>query len=83
MAYICSFTRFQPADILNKSGGPVQLVTSATGNLPINSNDLNTLIQGVRATQVRTKIFKWKSIDQSHIDRDACCSCISEDASPH
>ncbi|BDA49256.1 hypothetical protein COCOBI_13-3670 [Coccomyxa sp. Obi] len=28
-----------------------QLVSSATGNLPINSNDLNTLIQGVRATQ--------------------------------
>jgi hypothetical protein len=30
----------------------VQFVSSATGNLPMNSNDLNTLIQGVRATQV-------------------------------
>ena len=30
----------------------VQLVTSATGNQQVNSNDLNSLIQGVRLTQV-------------------------------
>lgn len=30
-----------------------QLVTSATGNQQVNSNDLNSLIQGVRLTQVR------------------------------
>ena len=29
----------------------VQLVTSATGNQQVNSNDLNSLIQGVRLTQ--------------------------------
>ncbi len=37
---------------LKKMSCAVQLVSSSTGNLPINSNDLNTLIQGVRATQV-------------------------------
>ena len=30
----------------------VQLMTSATGNQQVNSNDLNSLIQGVRLTQV-------------------------------
>ena len=29
----------------------LQLVTSATGNQQVNSNDLNSLIQGVRLTQ--------------------------------
>ena len=31
----------------------MQLVTSATGNQQVNSNDLNSLIQGVRLTQAR------------------------------
>ena len=35
-----------------KHAVPVQLVTAATGNQQVNSNDLNSLIQGVRLTQV-------------------------------
>ena len=39
----------------------VQLVTSATGNQQVNSNDLNSLIQGVRLTQVYTLPATWPS----------------------
>ena len=39
----------------------VQLVTSATGNQQVNSNDLNSLIQGVRLTQVYILPAPWPS----------------------
>ena len=37
--------------LLNCGVAILQLMTSATGNQQVNSNDLNSLIQGVRLTQ--------------------------------